>query len=62
MTLGQLKVHRELQYLRAAGACRPKRGMKRGELARRRRYVEQRYGKLVWAENRLLEGGACDVG
>ena len=59
MTLGQLKVHRELQYLRAAAACR---GVRGSGLARRRRYVEQRYRKLVWAEKRLAQGGARDVG
>ena len=53
MTLRELKVHRELQYLRAAARAHPRRPVGAGELARRRRYVEARYRKLRWVEQRL---------
>lgn len=40
-----LREHRELQYLRAASACHPRRHLSRAALSRRRRYEALRWNK-----------------
>lgn len=46
-----LLAHRELQYLRAAGAVAPKTPTSRGDLRRRRRYVNRRWDLLQEARS-----------
>lgn len=41
-----LLAHRELQYLRAAARCHPRRRASRSDLAQRRAYAQLRWQKL----------------
>jgi hypothetical protein len=42
-----LLAHRELQYLRAAARTRPRRRLRKGELASRRAYAGERWAKQL---------------